>query len=97
MKFKGGAEMLQGWTHFGWPEESLLKIAFLEVLSVVLYMIPKTSVLGAILLTGYLGGAIATHLRLQEAVPLQILFGILIWGALYLRDERLRSLLPFRK
>lgn len=96
MKFKGGPEMMEGWNHFGWPAESLLMIGFLELASVLLYMIPKTSVLGAILLTGYLGGAIATHLRLSEAVPQQVVFGVLIWGALFLRDERLRQLLPFR-
>ena len=88
--------MLEGWNHFGWPAESLLTIGVLELASVLLYMIPKTSVLGAILLTGYLGGAIATHLRMSEPVPQQVVFGVLIWGALYLRDERLRKLLPFR-
>jgi hypothetical protein len=97
MKFKGGPEMMQGWNHFGWPAESLVLIGVLEFASVLLYMIPKTTFLGAILLTGYLGGAIATHLRVSEAVPQQVVFGILIWGALFLRDERLRQLLPFRK
>jgi hypothetical protein len=97
MKFKGGPEMMEGWNHFGWPAELLLTIGILEAASVLLYMIPQTAVLGAILLTGYLGGAIATHLRVSEGVPLQVLFGVLIWGALFLRDERLRQLLPFRK
>lgn len=72
-------------------------VGILEILSVLIYMIPNTTFVGAILLTGFLGGAIATHLRMQEAVPLQVIFGIVIWGALYLRDERLRQLLPFRK
>lgn len=97
MKFKGGPEMTEGWKHFGWPEESQILVGVLEILSVLIYMIPNTTFIGAILLTGYLGGAIATHLRMQEAVPLQVIFGIVIWGALYLRDERLRQLLPFRK
>lgn len=97
MKFKGGPEMAEGWKHFGWPEESQMMLGILEIMSVLFYMIPKTTVLGAILLTGYLGGAIATHLRLGEAVPQQVVFGVVIWGALYLRDERLRQLLPFRK
>jgi hypothetical protein len=97
MKFKGGPEMAEGWKHFGWPEESQMLLGALEMASVLLYMIPKTTFLGAILLTGYLGGAIATHLRLNEAVPQQVVFGVVIWGALYLRDERLRSLLPFRR
>ena len=97
MKFKGGPEMAEGWKHFGWPEESQMMLGILEIMSVLFFMIPKTTVLGSILLTGYLGGAIATHLRLGEAVPQQVVFGIVIWGALYLRDERLRQLLPFRK
>jgi hypothetical protein len=97
MKFKGGPDMMEGWNHFGWPAELLLTIGILEATSVLLYMIPQTAVLGAILLTGYLGGAIATHLRVNEGVPLQVLFGVLLWGALFLRDERLRQLLPFRK
>ncbi|MBU6154308.1 MAG: DoxX family protein [Bdellovibrionales bacterium] len=97
MKIKGGPEMAEGWKHFGWPEGSQMMVGVLEILSVLIYMIPNTTFIGAILLTGYLGGAIATHLRMQEAVPLQVIFGIVIWGALYLRDERLRQLLPFRK
>jgi hypothetical protein len=97
MKFKDGPEMLEGWRHFGWPEQSILMIGTLEAVSVLFYMIPKTAFLGAVLLTGYMGGAIATHLRVQEAVPTQVIFGVVIWGALYLRDERLRQLLPFRK
>jgi len=97
MKFKGGPEMVEGWKHFGWPIESILVIGTLEVVSVLLYLIPRTTVLGAILLTGYLGGAIATHLRVNEAVPLQVLFGVLVWAALFLREERLRALLPIRK
>jgi hypothetical protein len=97
MKFKGGPEMVEGWNHFGWPEQSIPLIGALEAVSVLFYMIPKTAFLGAVLLTGYMGGAIATHLRVQEAVPTQVIFGVVIWGALYLRDERLRQLLPFRK
>ena len=97
MKFKGGPEMIEGWNHFGWPAESLTVVGALEITSVLLYAIPQTAVLGAILLTGYLGGAIATHLRVHEAVPLQVLFGVAVWAALFLREERLRTLLPIRK
>jgi hypothetical protein len=68
--------------------------------STALYVIPKTSVLGAILLTGYLGGAIATHLRVGDPLFSHVLFptylGVLLWGGLYLRDERLRALIPLR-
>ena len=97
MKFKGGPEMLEGWKHFGWPEHSILLIGALEAICVLLYMIPRTAFLGAVLLTGYLGGAIATHLRVKEGVTMQVLLGVIIWGALYLRDERLGQLLPIRK
>jgi hypothetical protein len=62
----------------------------------IVYLIPRTSVLGAILLTGYLGGAVATHVRVGEnlfSVFFPIIFGALLWGGLYLRDERLRALI----
>jgi hypothetical protein len=69
-----------------------------EIGCTLLYLIPPTAVLGAILLTGYLGGAVATHVRLLETqfvVPL--LLGVLIWGGLFLRDPRVRALIPIRK
>jgi hypothetical protein len=76
-------------------------LAILTLIGVVLYAIPRTSVLGAILLTGYMGGAIATHLRIGSPLFSHVLFGfyigVLIWGGLYLRDERVRSLIPFRR
>ena len=66
----------------------------------VLYMVPQTAVLGAILLTGYLGGAVATHMRVGSPLFTHVLFGvylgILLWGGLYLRDARLRALIPIR-
>ena len=71
-------------------------LGILTLIGVVLYAIPRTSVLGAILLTGYMGGAIATHVRLGQPIFLHIIFGLLIWGGLYLRDARLRPLLPLR-
>ena len=60
------------------------------------YVIPRTSVLGAILLTGFLGGAIATHVRIGEAFFMQVILGVLVWGGLFLRDQRLRALIPLR-
>jgi hypothetical protein len=70
------------------------------LISTVLYIVPKTSVLGAILLTGYLGGAVATHARISNPVFTHMLFpvylGILLWLGLFLRDERVRRLIPFR-
>ncbi|HKP27444.1 MAG TPA: DoxX family protein [Dongiaceae bacterium] len=76
-------------------------LGILTLIGVVLYAIPRTSVLGAILLTGYMGGAIATHLRIGSPLFSHTLFGVylgvLIWGGLYLRDSRLRALIPFRR
>jgi TRAP-type C4-dicarboxylate transport system permease small subunit len=76
-------------------------LGILTLIGVVLYAIPRTAVLGAILLTGYMGGAIATHLRIGSPLFSHVLFGfylgVLIWGGLYLRDERVRSLIPFRR
>ncbi|HZN08945.1 MAG TPA: DoxX family protein, partial [Pyrinomonadaceae bacterium] len=69
------------------------------IICTVLYLIPKTAVLGAILLTGYLGGAVATHVRAGDGafgVGFAIAFGALVWLGIYLRDERLRELVPFR-
>lgn len=72
----------------------------LTLLCTILYAIPRTSILGAILLTGYLGGAMATHLRVGNPLFSHLLFGlylgVMAWGGLYLRDARLRALIPFR-
>jgi hypothetical protein len=85
----------------GIPGELARVLGTLTLLSTILYMIPQTSVLGAILLTGYLGGAIATHLRVGSPLFSHTLFGVylglLVWGGLYLRDERVRALIPFRR
>ncbi|WP_429810973.1 DoxX family protein [Ensifer sp. B1-9] len=75
-------------------------LGVLTLLSTLLYVIPRTSILGAILLTGYLGGAMATHLRADSPLFTHLLFGfylgVIAWGGLWLRDSRLRSLIPFR-
>lgn len=75
-------------------------LGVLTLLCTVLYAIPRTSILGAILLTGYLGGAMATHLRIGNPLFTHLLFGlylgVMAWGGLYLRDARLRALIPFR-
>lgn len=84
----------------GIPASQARVLGVLTLGSAILYAIPKTSVLGAILLTGYLGGAIATHLRVGSPLFSHVLFGVylglMVWGGLYLRDERLRSLIPLR-
>lgn len=76
-------------------------LGVLTIVSTILYAIPRTSVLGAILLTGYLGGAIATHLRMGSPLFTHLLFGVylglLVWGGLFLRDERVRALIPLRR
>jgi DoxX-like family len=91
------AAAMPGFVHYGYPEKVFLPICILEIACAVIYAIPRTSVLGAILLTGYLGGATATHVRVSEPlffVP--VILGVLIWGGLYLRDGRLRGLIPLR-
>lgn len=97
MKIMKGPEVIEGMAHVGISESLLMTIAALELLCVVLYSIPATAILGAILFAGYMGGTIITHLRIGEAVHLQVLFGVLIWFGLYLRDPRLRELIPLRK
>ena len=86
-------------TAYGYPESAIVPIIIAECALVVLYLVPQTSVLAAIVMTGYLGGAVATHLRIGDtaraAIPLVV--GILAWGGLYLRDSRIRQLVPFRR
>jgi hypothetical protein len=83
----------------GYPASLVLGIGIIELVCLVVYVIPQTSVLGAILLTGYLGGAIATQVRAGSelfSVFFPIIIGVLIWGGLFLRDNRLRALIPLR-
>ena len=87
---------MEGFKKSGYPEGVLLGLGIVELTCTILYLIPQTAVLGAILLTGYMGGAIATHLRMGEPYAFQIVFGVLIWGGLYLREPRLRAILPLR-
>ena len=81
----------------GYQESAILPIGIILVICTVLYLIPITSVLGAILLTGYLGGAVATHVRASQGsfpIIFPVIIGALIWGGLYFRDHRLRNLIP---
>jgi len=96
MKLKGGAEVMQGMAHLGLPASLILPLAILEVSCVVIYLIPATSILGAILLTGYIGGAICTHWRVGDPFFIQIALGIVVWLGLYLRENRLKALIPLR-
>lgn len=81
----------------GYPETTILGMGLALLISTILYVIPRTSILGAILLTGYLGGATATHVRVGEPFYFPVIFGVLIWAGLYLRDSQLRTLIPLRK
>lgn len=83
--------------HHGFPESAILPIGVVELLATILYLVPATAVLGAILLTGYLGGATAVHVRLDEPFMTAVLLGVILWGGLYLRDPRLRALIPLRR
>ena len=87
------------WTRIGYSDSALLGIGMLQVTCLVLYLIPRTSVLGMVLLTGYLGGAIASYVRMREPYPVLVPLTtcLLLWLGLYLREERLRALLPFRR
>jgi hypothetical protein len=97
MKLRGGLELKQGFDHLGLPETMIVPLAILEIACVVVYAIPSTSVLGAILLTGYMGGAICTHWRVGDPFVVQIVLGILVWLGLYLREDRLKGLIPLRR
>jgi len=95
MKLTQNPEAVKGFVEqFGYPVGILVTLGVVELACALLYLIPTTRVLGAILVTGYLGGAIATHVRVGEGFLPPLILGILAWGGLYLRDARLRNLLP---
>jgi hypothetical protein len=97
MKLIGPEGMEEGLAHIGLPESLVVPIAILELICVVLYLTPPTAVLGGILLTGYAGGAILTHLRVGDPFVIPAVLGLAAWLGLYLREERLRELLPLRR
>ncbi len=101
MKFVKPPEVIEGTLALGFAEQHLPVIGTLGLISTLLYVFPRTSILGAILLTGYFGGAVATHLRLNNPLFTHTLFtvyfGILIWGGLWLRNTKLRELLPLSR
>jgi len=83
----------------GYPESTIVGIGVVLLVSTVLYLVPRTAILGAVLLTGYLGGAVATHVRVEAGlfdIVFPVFFGALLWGGLWLRDRRLQELLPLR-
>ncbi len=93
-------QVIEGTTQLGWPVSALLTLGVIQVVCLIVYLVPRTSVLGAILWTGYLGGAVATHLRLGQPLFSHTLFptyiAALLWVGLWLRERRLRALLPIR-
>ena len=99
MKLVKPAVVVEATTKLGYSESLIIPIGIVLIICTILYLIPTTSVLGAILLTGYLGGAVATHVRVNEGIfPIvfPIVFGALLWLGLYLNDTRLRALIPLR-
>jgi hypothetical protein len=93
------APVIEGTVRLGYAEGVILPLGIVLIVCTVLYLIPATAVLGAILLTGYLGGAVATHVRMGDGwfgVIFAISFGVLLWLGLYLRDSRIRELVPLR-
>ena len=100
MKLVKPAPVVEGTVKLGYPETVILPLGIVLLACTLLYVIPRSSVLGAILLTGYLGGAVATHVRVGDPLFSHVLFpiylGVLIWLGLYLRDDRLRALVPLR-
>jgi hypothetical protein len=98
MKLTKSEDVVKGFEHLGYPEHLALALGVVEVGCTLVYLIPRTAGLGAILLTGYLGGAVATHARLLEGqfvVP--VVLGVLVWGGLFLRDAHVRAIIPVRR
>lgn len=96
-KFIQPADMMKELEKLGWQAGQMTAIGIVELTCVVLYLIPQTAVLGAILLTGYLGGAIATHVRIADDFMPPVIIGVLVWLGLFLRVPSLRALLPLRR
>ncbi|MCL4814327.1 MAG: DoxX family protein [Vicinamibacteraceae bacterium] len=95
------APVVEGTTQLGYPASVVVTLGVLQLVCAMTYAVPTTSVLGAVLLTGYFGGAVATHVRVGDPLVshtlVPVYFGVLAWGALFLRDERVRALLPLRR
>jgi len=100
MKLIKPAVVVETTMKLGYAESTILPLGLLLIACTIVYLIPRTAVLGAILLTGYLGGAVATHVRAAEGsfpIVFPVILGTLIWLGLYLRDTRLQALLPLRQ
>lgn len=101
MKFLALPIVIETNAQLGYGADLVLPLAIILTVCTVLYVIPQTAILGAILLTAYLGGAVATHVRVGSPLFSHILFGVylglFVWGGLYLRDPRLQALIPLRR
>lgn len=100
IKVMQAAPAIESTVQLGYGAEYVVVLGLAELVCLALYVFPRTAVLGAILLTGWFGGAMATHVRADSpvfSVIFPILIGLMVWGGLYLRDARIRDLLPFRK
>ena len=99
MKFLKPVQVVDEFTRLGYPEHVIFGLGIVELACAVIYAIPQTAIFGAILVTGYLGGATATHLRVGDPtfnIVMPVILGVLIWAGVFLRDARLRKLLPLR-
>ena len=97
MKLMRTPAVVEGFVRAGLPEKLIIPVGIIELVCVIVYVIPRTAILGAILMTGLLGGATLTELRIGDPTyPMPVFLGMLAWGGLYLRDVRLRELIPLR-
>ena len=93
------APVVEATVRLGYSESVIVPLGIVLLVCTVVYLIPRTAVLGAILLTGYLGGAVATHVRTGDSlfsIFFPVILGVLLWGGIFLRDDRLRALIPLR-
>jgi hypothetical protein len=98
MKLARLAPVMQGFAKYGFPETLVAPLGVVEIACTVVYLIPRTSVVGAILLTGYMGGAVCTLVRVSDPTWFMPgLCGVFIWGGLFLRDPRIRALIPLKR
>lgn len=98
MKLMRVPSVIEGFARAGLPERLMIPVGVIEMTCVLVYLIPQTAVLGAILMTGLLGGATITSLRIADPTwPMPVILGMLAWGGLFLRDLRIRDLIPRRK
>ena len=98
MKLMKTPAVIEGFVKAGVPERLIITVGAIELACIIVYVIPQTAVLGAILMTGLLGGATLTEVRIGDPTwPMPVILGMLAWGGLFMRDLRLRELIPLRK